>query len=137
MKKLFTLFIFTLSFTMFPQNFSGRVTYQAKVVLKIKNPKPEHDTPEFKERLEAINKSMGKTHFLEFTQYESIYTEEENYQQSLKVQIGNTASTSMRAGWSKIYKNLNENYSLMDMNDYIVKDALHHSGWELSTKVKK
>jgi len=48
---------------MFPQNFSGRVTYQAKVVLKIKNPKPEHDTPEFKERLEAINKSMGKRIF--------------------------------------------------------------------------
>src|SRR5690606_41071104 len=43
----------------------------------------------------------------------------------------------MRAGWSKIYKNLNENYFLMDMEDYIVKDTLHHSGWELSTESKK
>lgn len=137
MKIIFTLLTLFLSVATFGQNFSGKVTYQKKEVLKMKNSKPEHDTPEFKERLEAINKSMEKTHFLEFTQYESIYTEEEKLPTTFKQANGEIVSTSMRAGWSKIYKNLKENYSLMDMEDYIVKDSLHNSGWELSTESKK
>ena len=136
MKILFTLLVFALSVTTFAQDLSGRVTYQKKEVLKIKNPKPEHETPEFKKRLEAINKSMEKTHFLEFTQYESVYTEEEKLPTTYK-QAGRTVSASMREVWSKIYKNLQENYSLMDMDDYFIKDTLHHSGWELSTESKK
>lgn len=137
MKILFTLLVFALSVTTFAQDFSGRATYEKKQVLKIKNPKPEHETPEFKERLEAINKAAEKTHFLEFTQYESVYTEEEKLPTTFKDTNGNTASTSMREVWSKIYKNLKENYSLTDMDEYIVKDTLHTSGWELSTESKK
>lgn len=137
MKKIFTLLAISLSIEAFAQEFSGKATYQTKQVLKMKNPKPEHETPEFKRQLEAINKSMEKTHFLEFTQYESVYTEEEKLPTEFKDANGNTASTSMRASWSKIYKNLKENYFLMDMDDYIVKDTLHNSGWELSTESKQ
>src|SRR5690554_4936410 len=121
MKKIFTLLAISLSIGAFAQEFSGKATYQTKQVLKMKNPKPEHETPEFKRQLEAINKSMEKTHFLEFTQYESVYTEEEKLPTEFKDANGNTASISMRASWTKIYKNLKENYFLMDMDDYIVK----------------
>src|SRR5690554_2649991 len=137
MKKIFTLLAISLSIGAFAQEFSGKATYQTKQVLKMKNPKPEHETPEFKRQLEAINKSMEKTHFLEFTQYESVYTEEEKLPTTYKQANGNIASTSMREVWSKIYKNLKENYSLMDMDEYIIKDTLHTSGWELSTESKK
>jgi len=137
MKKLFTLLAICISFGTFAQEFSGKATYQTKQVLKIKNPKPEHETLEFKRQLEAINKSMEKTHFLVFTKNESIYMEEEKLPTEFKDAAGNTASTSMREVWTKIYKNLKENILLLDMDEYIIKDTLHNSGWELSTESKQ
>src|SRR5690554_2063078 len=137
MKKIFTLLAVSLSIGAFAQEFSGKATYQTKKVLKMKNPKPEHETPEFKERLKSQNKAAEKTHFLEFTKDESVYTEEAKLPTAFKQADGSTASTSMREVWTKIYKNLKENYSLMDMDDYIVKDTLHNSGWELSTESKQ
>lgn len=137
MKILFTLLALALSVATFAQDLSGRVTYQKKEVLKIKNPKPEHETPEFKERLKAMNKSMEKTHFLEFTKDEAVYTEEEKLPTEFKDANGNTASISMRASWTKIYKNLKEGYFLMDLDNIIIKDTLHSSGWTLSAESKQ
>lgn len=137
MKNLFTLCTFILSIGMFAQELSGKATYQIKDIFKIKDPKPEHNTPEFKERLENIKKAQEKTFILEFTKNTSIYSEEEKLPHVNK--DGSTLSVSY--GWKKIYKNTKENYYLME-NDlldkiFLIKDTLDISGWELTTQTKQ
>jgi len=137
MKTLFTLCSLILSIGMFAQELSGKATYQIKDIFIIKDPKPEHNTPEFKERLESIKKSLEKTFVLEFTKNTSIYSEEEKLPNVNK--DGSTHSVSY--GWKKLYKNTKENYFLME-NDlldkiFLIKDTLDVTGWELSTETKQ
>lgn len=137
MRNLFTLFTFILSIGMFAQDLSGKATYQIKDIFKMKDTKPEHNTPEFKERLEDIKKSHEKTFVLEFTKNASLYSEEEKLPHVNK--DGSTHSVSY--GWKKLYKNTKENYFLME-NDlldkiFLIKDTLDITGWELSTETKQ
>lgn len=137
MKILFTLFTLILSFGMCSQELSGKATYQIKDIFKMKDPKPEHNTPEFKELLENIKKSHEKTFILEFTKNASLYSEEEKLPHVNK--DGSIHSVSY--GWKKLYKNTTENYFLME-NDlldkiFLIKDTLDITGWELSTETKQ
>lgn len=139
MKKLVTLFIVSVSLGLSAQNFSGKATYQTKRIFKEIKVKEDSQNPELTKQLnEAMKKASEKTFFLEFTQEESLYLEEEKLAQPTtgSVSVSFSSSTS-----GKLYKNLKENYSLLE-SDYmgkslVIKDTLHTSDWELSSESKK
>ena len=139
MIRLITFILLTVSSAVFAQNFSGKATYQTKRIFKEIKVKEDSKNPELTKQLnEAMKKASEKTFFLEFTQEESLYTQEEKLEQPTtgNVSVSFSSSTS-----GKFYKNLKENYSILE-NDYLgktflIKDTLHTSDWELSPESKK
>ena len=68
MKILFTLLVFALSVTTFAQDFSGRVTYQSKMILKDFNEKVAEDPSKIsKSFIEAVKRASEKTFILEIS----------------------------------------------------------------------
>ena len=147
MKILFTLLTLTLSVGVFAQDFSGKATYQTKMIIKDFEQKAKEGdeksilNDEFlKQMKDALNKASEKTFFLEFTKEESLYTEEEKL--APPTTGGSNISISFNSSSSgTLYKNLKENYSLLESNylakPFLIKDSLHTSGWELSTETKQ
>ncbi len=141
MKKLITLFIVLISLGMSAQNFSGKATYQVKKSFGTTSIKVEGDkNPELTKQLEEMmKKGVDQTFFLEFTQDESLYTEEEKLEQPTSGSVSFGSFSGGTAG--KLYKNLKENYSFSE-NDFLgkthlIKDTLYTSGWELSSESKQ
>lgn len=146
-KTITSLSLFLFSFALGAQNFSGRAVYQTKMILENTISESEEDTKEdilnaelMAQLKEAMNKASEKTYILDFTKDESLYTEEGKLEQpqtnNLSFSVSIKHSTS-----GKLYKNLKENYSLLE-NDYLdkiflIKDSLHTSGWILGTETKK
>lgn len=144
MKNLFTLFTFILSAAMSAQDFSGKATYQTKMIIKDFKEKSKGNnstftlSPEMMKQIEDAMKSASeRTFFLEFTKNESLYTSEEKLDQP--TQQGNNMSISFPQ--VKLYKNLKDNYSLSENEElgkpFLIKDTLHNSGWQLSTESKQ
>jgi len=147
MKILFTLLTLTLSVGVFAQDFSGKATYQTKMIIKDFEQKAREGDEKsilndelLKQMKDALNKASEKTFFLEFTKEESLYTEEE------KLAPPTTGSSNISISFSSsssgtLYKNLKENYSILESNyldkPFLIKDSLHTSGWELSTDTKQ
>ena len=143
MKPFITLLAIGLSFGTFAQEISGKATYFTKRSFKKIEEKKDSSSEFSEEIFEALQKASEKTYILEFTKNESMYTEEEklatpvaNSASNMSVSVSISTSTD-----GKLYKNLQENYSLTE-NDYlgktfVIKDSLHHSGWELSTETKQ
>ncbi|HUH51687.1 MAG TPA: GLPGLI family protein [Flavobacterium sp.] len=146
-KTIVSLALLLFSFVLGAQDFSGRAVYQTKMALKDfktdseeDDKKPALDAELMAQLKEAMNKASEKTYILDFTKEESLYTEEERLEQP---QTGNNRiSVSISHSTSgKLYKNLKENYSLLE-SDYLdkvflIKDSLYTSGWELGTETKK
>jgi len=145
MKNLLTLFTFILSIAMFAQDFSGKATYQTKMIIKDfkENEKSKDNTntftlsPEMMKQIEdAIKSASERTFFLEFTKDESLYTSEEKLDQPTQ---GSNISISHSP--VKLYKNLKDNYSLSENEEldkpFLIKDTLHTSDWQLSTESKQ
>src|SRR5690606_11928288 len=143
MKIFFTLFTLALSLGMFAQDFSGKATYQTKMIFKDFKDKSKDKkdgltlSPEMMKQLENVMKSASeRTFFLEFTKNESLYTSEEKLEQP---KSGSNISISHSP--VKLYKNVKENYSLSENEEldkpFLIKDTLHTLGWELSTENKK
>src|SRR5690554_381895 len=141
MKKIFTLLAVSLSIGAFAQEFSGKATYQSKMILKDFNEKAaENPSKISQDFIEAVKRASEKTFILEFTKEESLYTEEE------KLAPPTTGSSNISISFNSsssgtLYKNLKENYSLLESNyldkPFLIKDSLHTSGWELSTETKQ
>lgn len=147
MKRFFILFALTLSVATFAQDFSGKATYQTKMIIKDFEQKAKEGDEKsilndelLKQMKDALNKASEKTFFLEFTKEESLYTEEE------KLAPPTTGSSNISISFSSsssgtLYKNLKENYSILESNyldkPFLIKDSLHTSGWELSTDTKQ
>jgi len=145
MKNLLTLFTFILSIAMFAQDFSGKATYQTKMIIKDfkENEKSKDNTntftlsPEMMKQIEdAVKSASERTFFLEFTKNESLYTSEEKLDQPKQ---GSNISISHSP--VKLYKNLKDNYSLSENEEldkpFLIKDTLHTSNWQLSTESKQ
>ncbi len=146
-KSILTLAVLLFSFVIGAQELSGRAVYQSKMSLNTKEPTTEEQDKQMAENAEliaqikeAMNKASEKTYILDFTKDESLYTEEEKLEQP---QTNNLSfSVSIRHSTNgKLYKNLKENYSLLE-NDFLdkvflIKDSLHTSGWILGTETKK
>ena len=153
MKPFITLLAIGLSFGTFAQEFSGKATYETKVILKdldnqFDDLKKDDTSSLLSDEMLAQIKSqmssaMEKTYILEFTKNESMYTQEKELTNSTANSIP-TVNVSISVSSStdgKLYKNLQENYSLTESDylgkTFIIKDSLHHSGWELSTETKQ
>ena len=143
MKPFFTLIAIGLSFGTFAQEFSGKATYFTKRSFKKIEEKKDSSSKFSEEIFEALQKASEKTYILEFTKNESLYTEEEklatpvaNSASNMSVSVSISTSTD-----GKLYKNLQENYSLTESDylgkTFVITDSLHHSGWELSTETKQ
>jgi len=145
MKNLLTLFTFILSIAMFAQDFSGKATYQTKMIIKDfkENEKSKDNSntftlsPEMMKQIEdAVKSASERTFFLEFTKNESLYTSEEKLDQPK--QGGNISISHSPV---KLYKNLKDNYSLSENEEldkpFLIKDTLHTSDWQLSTESKQ
>lgn len=139
MKKLVTLFVVSVSLGMSAQ-FSGKATYQIKKSFATTSIKVDGDkNPELTRELqEMMKKGIDQTFFLEFTQDESLYLEEQKLEQPTS---GGMSFGSFGGGAEKLYKNLKENYSLSEKDffgkTHLLKDTLTTSGWELSSESKQ
>jgi|SRR5690554_767718 len=143
MKRFFILFALSLSVTAFSQEFSGKATYQTKMIVKDFEEKSKANKDglilgaELMEQLgDAMKKASERTFFLEFTKNESLYTSEEKLEQP----VGGS-NISITHSPVKLYKNLKENYSFSENEElgkiHLIKDTLHTSGWELLTESKQ
>lgn len=147
-KTIATLSLFLFSFILSAQNFSGRAVYQTKMIFEKNKSESEEDKKEaalnaelMQQFREAMQKASENTYILEFTKDESLYTEEERLEQPQPGGNSNISVSINHSTGGKLYKNLKENYSLLE-NDYLdkiflIKDSLHTSGWELGTASKK
>lgn len=145
MTRLIIFIVLAISSAVCSQDFSGKATYQTKMIFGDFDMKPEGKESVMNDELmeqvkEVMKKSSEKTYFLEFTKNESFYREEEKLQQPTTG--ANHISVSFSSGASgNLYKNLKENYSLLENEQlgktFIIKDTLHNSGWELSPESKQ
>src|SRR5690606_16586362 len=142
MKILFTLLALTLSVATFAQDFSGRATYQSKMILKDFNEKVAEDQSKISQDfIEAVKRASEKTFILEFTKEESLYTEEQTLELPIAEgkQKNRVILTSEDSG--TLYKNIKENYFILKNDRFnkinFIKDTLETSGWELLTESKQ
>lgn len=146
-KSILTLAVLLFSFVIGAQELSGRAVYQSKMSLNTKEPTTEEQDKQMAENAEliaqikeAMRKSSEKSYILEFNTHESFFKEEEKLAEP-KVGSHQISVTMNSTSSGKLYKNLKDNYSLLE-NDYLgkvflIKDSLHTSGWELGTESKK
>src|SRR5690554_2171194 len=77
MKIFFAVLALSLFLPTYAQEFSGRATYQSKMILKDFNEKAaENPSKISQDFIEAVKRASEKTFILEFTKEESLYTEE-------------------------------------------------------------
>lgn len=141
MKIFFAVLALSLFLPTYAQEFSGRATYQTKMILKDIDSKNENKPKVSEDFMEAMKRASEKTFLLEFTRNESFYFEEEKLDLPTAVGKPKINIIIRTKDWSNIYKNLKENFSLLE-NDmlgkiFLIKDTLHTSGWELSTESKQ
>jgi len=142
MKILFTLLALVLSVATFAQGFSGKATYNSKMILKEFNEKVAEDPSKMsKSFIEAVKRASEKTFILEFTKDESLYTEEQTLELPTTggMQRNRVILNSDEAG--TLYKNLKENFYILENDRFnkinLIKDTLENSGWELLTESKQ
>lgn len=138
MKKLFTLLAIVLAITTFAQEFSGKATYLTKQSFEKLEAEENPSAESVQQFNEAMQKASEKTFFLEFTKEESLYTEEISLEQPTNNSISISYSSETDG---KLYKNLKENYSLLESDllgkTLLIKDTLHNLGWTLLNESKK
>lgn len=142
MKILFTLLTLVLSVATFAQDFSGRVTYQSKMILKDFNEKVAEDPSKIsKSFIEAVKRASEKTFILEFTKEESLYTEEKTLELPTSTGKPKNRVIINTEDSGTLYKNLKENYSILENDRFnktnLIKDTLEIAGWELLTESKQ
>src|SRR5690554_5800085 len=112
MKKIFTLLAVSLSIGAFAQEFSGKATYQSKMILKDFNEKAaENPSKISQDFIEAVKRASEKTFILEFTKEESLYTEEEKLAPPTTTGKPKNRVIINTEDSGTLYKNLKENYS--------------------------
>lgn len=141
MKTFFVVLTLSLFLPTYAQDFSGKATYQSKMILKDIDSKNENKPKVSEDFKEAMKRASEKTFLLEFTRNESYYSEQKELDLASTAGKPKVNVIIRTKDWSNIYKNLKENFSLLE-NDmlgkvFLIKDTLHTSGWELSTESKQ
>ena len=141
MKTFFAVLALSLFLPTYAQDFSGKATYQSKMILKDLDSKNENKPKVSEDFKEAMKRASEKTFLLEFTRNESYYSEQKELDLASTAGKPKVNIIIRTKDWSNIYKNLKENFSLLE-NDmlgkvFLIKDTLHTSGWELLTESKQ
>src|SRR5690554_260412 len=142
MKIFFAVLALSLFLPTYAQEFSGRATYQSKMILKDFNEKAaENPSKISQDFIEAVKRASEKTFILEFTKEESLYTEEKTLELPTSTGKPKNRVIINTEDSGTLYKNLKENYSILENDRFnktnLIKDTLETSGWELLTESKQ
>ncbi len=125
----------------FAQNFQGIAYYSSQTQFNDSDFHVEGITPDAKEKMMAkMKKAFEKTYILNFTNFESVYFEEE------KLDAPKTTSNGIAVRFSggnnsKYYKNFKKkqyvtNTDIFD-KEFLITDALENFEWKISSEQKK
>ncbi|HLW41557.1 MAG TPA: GLPGLI family protein [Flavobacterium sp.] len=142
MKIFFAVLALSLFLPTYAQEFSGRATYQSKMILKDFNEKAaENPSKISQDFIEAVKRASEKTFILEFTKEESLYTEEKTLELPTSTGKPKNRVIINTEDSGTLYKNLKENYSILENDRFnktnLIKDTLETAGWELLTESKQ
>ena len=139
---LFRIITLLLLTNCFSQNFQGIAYYSSQTQMKEFNITSNDMTPQMKEQLmEKVKKGFEKTYILNFTNYESVYQEEEKLatpspSSGLKVQMMFSGSNR-----SKLYKNFKTQQYISEEEilnkEFLVTDSLEKFKWVMVNEQKK
>lgn len=137
-----TLFLFFI-LNNIAQGLQGVAYYTSKTQLKDFNITSNDLTPEMKDQMmEKMKKAFEKTFVLNFTNFESMYQEEE------KLDAPNpTSGSTMKMAFigssisGKLYKNFKKNQYVKEDDifgkEFLITDSLQKMDWKLSNEQKK
>ncbi|CAM3750805.1 GLPGLI family protein [Flavobacterium gelidilacus] len=137
---LIVLFSFIIT-NVLSQNFQGIAYYSSQTQIKDFNISGEGITPDIKEKMmEKMKKAFEKNYILTFTNFESVYAEEE------KLDAPNPSGNRISMGYSggnnsKYYKNF-KNKQFINNNDifgkeFLITDSLEKFDWKITEEQKK
>jgi GLPGLI family protein len=137
---LIVLFSFIITNAL-SQNFQGIAYYSSQTQIKDFNISGEGITPDIKEKMmEKMKKAFEKNYILTFTNFESVYAEEE------KLDAPNPSGNRISMGFSggnnsKYYKNF-KNKQFINNNDifgkeFLITDSLEKFDWKITEEQKK
>ncbi|NHN27634.1 GLPGLI family protein [Flavobacterium jejuense] len=128
----------------FAQNFQGIAYYTSKTQLKDFNITSNDLTPEMKDQMmEKMKKAFEKEYTLHFTNFESVYQEEEKLEKPNPSSGGLQVKMSFAGGHNsnKLYKNFKTNQYIADDDifgkEFLITDSLKKMNWKLGNEQKK
>ncbi len=137
---LFTLFLFPT--LIFSQNSQGIVYYSSQMSMKNFKITSKDMTPEMNEQMmEKMKKVFEKTYQLSFTNFESVYQEEEKLQEPSPAQGGSNVSVDFSGtDFSKYYKNLKTKQYISEEEilgkEFLIQDKLEDFKWTMVNEQK-
>ncbi|MCB0459108.1 MAG: GLPGLI family protein [Flavobacteriaceae bacterium] len=143
MKKILSLLVMVSFMTANAQNFQGKATYKThrKMDLQISGDKNAPNEEMQKQIQEQLRKQFQRTYFLNFTQTESTYKQEEQLS-SPQPQAAGVAVQIVSAGSGQdvLYKNLKENRYVNKAEimgkRFLIKDTIAKQDWQLTGETK-
>jgi GLPGLI family protein len=139
-KTIFLLSILFFPALIFSQNFQGIAYYVSQTSMKNFSISSPDMTPEMNEKMrENMKKAFEKTYILSFTNFESLYQEEEKLnapKPSIKVEVAFTGGGNR----SKYYKNLKTKKYLNEAEifdkEFLIDDDLEVFNWTMVNEQK-
>ena len=143
MKRILSLLIMVSFITINAQSFQGKATYKThrKMDLQISGDKNAPNEEMQKQIQEQLRKQFQRTYFLNFTQTESTYKQEEQLS-SPQPQAAGVAVQIVSAGSGQdvLYKNLKENRYVNKAEimgrRFLIKDTITKQDWQLTGETK-
>lgn len=141
MKKILFLVGFLCFSNTFAQNFQGIAYYASQTNMKDFNITMEGMTPDVKEKMmEKMKKAFEKNYILTFTNFESVYSEEEKLDAPKPSNSGISVNFS-GGNNSKYYKNF-KSKQYINNNDifgkeFLITDSLEKFDWKITDEQKK
>lgn len=141
MKNLFLLMSFLFYTNIFAQNFQGVAYYSSQTQMKDFKISTEGMTPDQNEAMmEKMRKVFEKTYVLTFTNFESIYQEEEKLDTPSQTSSG-VSLRSSGINSSKFYKNFKTQQYIQNNDifgrEFLIKDSLQKFEWIILEDQKK
>lgn len=136
-KTALFLTIFTFTFSVNAQNFTGKATYISKSKMELGSWGARMSEGEKKQVAARLKNRLEKTYILSFTKDESTFFEEE------KIDAISGATDSWGANFSRgdQYKNVKDTKIVQSQEFYgkrfLVKDNLYKIDWTMGTETKK
>lgn len=142
-KKIFLVSLMFFPVLIFSQNFQGIAYYSSQTSMKNFTISSPDMTPEMNEKMkENMKKAFEKTYLLSFTNFESLYQEEEKLNAPKPSSSGIKVEVSFSGGGnrSKYYKNLKTKKYLEESEifdkEFLIDDDLEVFNWTMVNEQK-